>query len=192
MSSKNSQKPIFIMVNGAAATGKTAVAKEISKKFSVPYFSKDDFRSLLVDILGTGELDWIKKLGHASAEIFRLIMERMLSKGMSVIIDQVFFNEIVSPFVKSLQEKYDFSIVQVFCKCDPEVAFKRYVERANAGKRNKGFKEELTYDEVKERIDKWKPAEVEGKLFIIDTTDFETVSEQLKKVYKEIKRLSNN
>lgn len=178
--------PVLILVNGAAATGKTTISKAISARFSIPYYSKDDFRSLLIDVLGTGDIKWIKKLGHASAEVFRSIMEKSLSNGQSLIIDQVFFSEIISPFIRKLKVKYKFTVIQVFCMCNPDVAFERYVRRSKSKLRNKGFKEELRYQEVKQRLISWKPAEVGGRLITIDTTDIHKIPKQLEKVFEEI------
>ena len=81
--------PLLILVNGAASTGKTTIARIISKKYSIAYYSKDDFRNILVNVLGSGNLGWVKICGRASAEIFRLIIERSISNKSSVIIDQM-------------------------------------------------------------------------------------------------------
>lgn len=184
--------PVLILINGLAATGKTSLSKSISKKLEMPYFSKDDFRTTLVEELGTSNISDVKKFGKVSADIFRLIVERMVSSNSSVIIDQLFFSEIISPFLKKLKKKYNFKIVQIYCTCDPEVGLKRFIERSKLSERHGGFFEDksASVNEVRERYKKGlEPIDIEGDFIEYNSTDLDRTKAQEQRIVEHIEKL---
>lgn len=56
----------LIIITGLLGTGKTTLAKKISKKFKYPLVYKDAFKEILFDTLGYNNRELINKFGIAS------------------------------------------------------------------------------------------------------------------------------
>jgi predicted kinase len=174
MKSRTLQPKSLIVVDGAFATGKTWLSSEISKNLQIPLISKDDIKETLFGTLGTGDLDWSKKLGAASFEVLWALCERTLSTSSAVMIETVFDVEHSVPRIKAIADKLGAQIVLIHLHSDHRIRIERAIARVNSGKRHPGHcddqYEEADIPEARSHL----PIDTR-KVIKIDTTDFSFV-----------------
>ncbi len=79
----------FILIHGLPATGKTTLGKQIAQLLELPFFSRDVYKELLFDVLGTGDgtVDWSRKLGASSFEVLYVTLEAMFKSGKGCVAE---------------------------------------------------------------------------------------------------------
>jgi glucokinase len=115
----------LIVVSGAPGTGKSTVAATLAVHFGRPLFALDMIKEALADVLGTGGEDWSGRVGDAAAEVvFR--MSAQFPEGVA---------EGWWRGARRERAVHEFAgAVEVFCRCDPEVAAARMRSRHTAGR----------------------------------------------------------
>jgi dephospho-CoA kinase len=61
-----SSSPLFVVVSGLPASGKTSLAEPLSQALGVPLISKDAIKERLFEAVGYGGLDWSRTLSRAA------------------------------------------------------------------------------------------------------------------------------
>ncbi len=169
--------PLLIVVSGLPGTGKTTLARRISRSFDIPLISKDNIKERLFDELGTKDLAWSRKLGKASINIlFHLIMVQ-LSARKSVIAESNFKQGISCQSLKEIINKHPCDVIQLHCITDSKILFKRFLMRTDTKERHQGHSDQLTEQEMKEKdiLEAQKPLKIPGRLITFDTTDLRDV-----------------
>lgn len=167
----------IIIITGLSASGKTTIGKELAKRMSIPFISKDAVKELMFDGLGWKDREWSKKLGLASYDLLYYFAEALLRAKVSFMIESNFKSEFDTPKFMALKEKYDFDVVQILCKADGEVLFDRFKKRSESGQRHPGHVDTTSFDEFKNTLltGRCEPLALQGKIIEIDTTDFDKV-----------------
>lgn len=113
--------PRFVIVSGLPASGKTTLAEPLAQTLGIPLLSKDAIKEGLFETVGYGGLARSKTLSRvADAEMMR--MARSLD---GAVLDNFWHAETVEQLLAPLPRP----IVEVFCHCDPDRAYKRFGER---------------------------------------------------------------
>ena len=157
----SNKKSLLVLVSGLSCTGKSTIAKQLSTRFRLPLFGRDNLKESLFDTLGWKDREWSKKLGKASYELLYEIIDSQLSSESSCIVESNFNPEFDTQAFLSFQKKYKFSVINIHCEADGEVLYKRFKVRSESGERHKGHCDHLNYDEFREIL-------LEGKLDILD------------------------
>jgi hypothetical protein len=114
-------KPLFVVVSGLAASGKTTVAEPLAHALGVRLISKDAIKESLFDALGFGGWEWSKTLSRAADAP----MVRIAQDLDGAVLDNFWYaetaNELLAPVPRP--------IVEVFCRCRPNVAYERFRRR---------------------------------------------------------------
>lgn len=113
--------PPFVVVSGLVASGKTAVAQPLAKALGIPLISKDVIKESLFDALGFGGWAWSKTLSRAADAA----MVRVAQDLEAAVLDNFWYAETVDELLAPLTRP----MVEVFCRCDPDVAFERFRRR---------------------------------------------------------------
>jgi len=116
-----SSNPLFVVVSGLAASGKTSLAEPLAQALGVPLISKDAIKEALFEAVGFGDLRWSKTLSRAAdAATVRIAQDLD-----GAVLDNFWYAETVDELLAPLPRP----IVEVFCRCDPEVAYERFRDR---------------------------------------------------------------
>jgi predicted kinase len=115
------RKPLFVVVSGLPASGKTAVATPLARALGVPLLSKDAIKESLFDALGFGGWEWSKTLNRAADAAMVRVAQDLNGAVLDNFWRALTAEELLSPLPRP--------IVEVFCRCDPEVAYDRFRSR---------------------------------------------------------------
>ena len=116
----SSSRP-FVVVSGLAASGKTSLAEPLAQALGVPLISKDAIKEALFEAVGYGGTAWSKTLSRAADAA----MVRIAQDLDGAVLDIFWYAETVDELLAPLPRP----IVEVFCRCDPEVAYERFRSR---------------------------------------------------------------
>ena len=171
------QKPQLIITTGRPASGKSTLAKWLSKELGIPFFSKDNIREVLFDSLGWKDRKWAQMLGRASIDIMFYLAEMQFEAGCSVILDNSFDPSLSVPRFQALKTKYDIETIQIICYSDQGTLFNRFKERAETGNRHPGHGDKDVLDELRIYLaeEKSLAMNIGGSIIEVDTTDFSRV-----------------
>jgi len=118
----------YVIISGVPASGKSTVARAIAQKLALPVFDKDDFLESMFEGHGIGDTESRRTFSRAADQEFRSRAER--SSG--AIITSWWKHPLSSSdsgtpieWLASLRG----SRVEVYCRCSPAVAAKRFLER---------------------------------------------------------------
>lgn len=183
---------LLILITGLPCTGKTTIARELSKLHELPVFSKDDFKELMFDHLGYSDREQSKAYGKATYPILYHLTDQMMGAKKPFILESNFSREYDSDPISKLLNKYNYQVIQIDCHCDGEVLFNRFLERSNSGKRHPGHNDQGNADEFKESLLRGKQdiLDIEAKVFHINSTnlteiDLSVVNEY---IYQNLKK----
>lgn len=115
-----------VVVTGLPGSGKTTLAGPIASCLNVPLIAKDHIKELLADHLGLGPL--ADQYGKAAAQV----MYGLAAKAPEVVLESFFWPGLSEPELLALERP----LVQVHCRCAPELALKRFERRLRDGNRH--------------------------------------------------------
>jgi deoxyadenosine/deoxycytidine kinase len=153
--------PPFVVVSGLVASGKTAVAQPLAHALGIPLISKDAIKEALFDALWFGGWAWSKTLSRAADAA----MVRAAQDLDGAVLDNFWYADTVGKLLAPLPRP----MVEVFCRCDPDVAFERFRRRD----RHPGHADDERSGELQRKafLDRSKklPLEVLGPVVEVDT-----------------------
>jgi thymidylate kinase len=109
---------LFVVVSGLASAGKTTVAEPLASMLEVRLISKDAIKEALFGVVGFGGWEFSKTLSRA-ADAAMVHIARDLD---GAVLDNFWYAETVVDLLAPLPGPF----VEVFCRCDPLVAFDRF------------------------------------------------------------------
>ena len=127
---------MLLIVNGYPASGKTTLARALSRELRWPVVTKDVIKEQLFDRLGATDYQDSKRLGIAAIEVMFMVAGELLAVGTSAIIESPLIPSYDDARVRALERETDCLTVQVVLTGDPDVLFERYRTRAERGERH--------------------------------------------------------
>lgn len=172
------KQKIFI-ITGAPCTGKTTFGREMSAKFNIPFFSKDDFKEILFDDIGwKQDTAHSRKLSIASNNILLHCADRLVKSGGSFILESNFKEEHVSR-IKTIARKNRYELVQLFFFASPEITANRMRKRWELGQRHSGHIDNLFLNKLAEELAKYEhPLKLGRNIIKINVDDFRKVDKK--------------
>lgn len=166
-----------IILNGKPCTGKSYYLKKLSVDLDLSYITRDEFKELLFDELGTENQEWSKKLGGVSYTLLFKMLEKLLKTKKSFILESNFNPTQHQQKLKTLFEGYGYRSVEVFFEAEPSVLYERFKARWNSGERHRGHVDNERFLEFEKKLkeDVLLPLGISDKIIKIDTTDFASV-----------------
>lgn len=168
------RQPMVLIITGAPASGKSTIGRQLAALLGLPYLSKDLFKETLFDSLGSQDRAWSQRLGGASMALIYRSAEALLAAGQSIALESNFYAAWDTPQFLELGKRYRCQFVQVVCTAPGPVLVERYERRARSGERHPGHTDAAAIGEWRPRLltERWDALELEGAVFIVDTTDW--------------------
>lgn len=142
-------RPLFVVVSGPPASGKTTLAPPLARELGLPLVAKDSIKDALMSVLPVPDVDASRQMGRAAVMAMLAVAA---DSPVGAVIESNFYRSLARQQLSRLPGR----VVEVFCRCDREVARQRYTARA--GTRVAGHFdrvrtiEELWNDEVAEPV----------------------------------------
>ena len=171
------------------------MAEAIAERLKLPVISKDAIKELLFDHVGFRSRAEKVNLGTAAMEIMYYAAGQLMKAGQAFILENN-FEYSSEQGIKSLLEKYQYSVLTITLTGDYKVIYQRFLERENSPDRHRGHIVNDCYPEKKENNMKILKAKtisyenfvcgiekrgfdafcVDGRQIKVDITDFSTIN----------------
>lgn len=168
-----------ILIGGCLATGKTTLAKNLSKELNIPYYYKDILKERLGDIFGFNSREENLKLSKGAFEILYHISEQMVENEKPFILESNFRQNELDKLEKLFKEN-GYEIVSLKLTGDEKVLYQRYLDRFENENRSVVHANLNSFDEFKEYQQMLSEVNYPGRVIKIDTTEFKKLEEILK------------
>lgn len=115
-----------VLVSGAPGAGKTTVAGPLAAALGFALLSKDDLKQTLHDALSgpAGDLQWSRRIGGAAMQLLWTLAARC----PQVVLEAPFRPG--SEYERGRLRELAGPLVEVHCRCPPEISARRYAQRA--------------------------------------------------------------
>ena len=168
----NQEAPLWLIVTGPPAAGKTTFVIRLAQDLGIPLFEKDTIKDLLYETLGFGDKDWSRQVAPIAIDVLFFAANQLLQNGVSVATESNFYRQFNSERASELASKVDARIVQIHCSAPPQVLIERNSRRLAPPYLRPNHhvmpKEELL---GKLASGTWEPLDVHSKVIHVDTSD---------------------
>lgn len=119
----------FVVVAGLPGSGKTTLARPLARELELPLLSKDTIKEALFDVLGSGDLDWSRRLGESAHRV----MYAVAGESRGAVLESHFWRGLAEAHLHALARP----LVQVYCRCSVQLATERYMQRSVSADRQR-------------------------------------------------------
>ena len=115
-----------VLVSGAPGSGKSFLATKLAASLQMNLIGKDFIEETLWDVIEPpiGDLEWSQRLGAAAMEV----IWTLAAQSQRVVLEANFCPH--SSYERAKLSSLCAKLVEVHCSCPPDVASKRYEQRA--------------------------------------------------------------
>jgi len=153
------RQPLFIVICGPPASGKSTLAPAVAAEFGLPLVAKDTVKEALMSVLPAPDVETSRQLGRAAVQV-------MLAVAAASPIGAALESNFYRSFAIEDLRRLPGTVVEVFCRCDRQVAASRHRSRVRT--RHVGHfdsirtPEELWNDQISEPVaGGWSVVEVD-------------------------------
>lgn len=118
----------LILVNGDIATGKSHLALILKAKFSLPLFTKDEYKEHYADIYPYSTYEENHKLSLMAMDELILRFKEFAKEGKDLILEANFHEDYLNK-IQEIANEYHYDILNLNLYGSPEVLYKRYINR---------------------------------------------------------------
>jgi predicted kinase len=131
------QKPKLVIVTGRPGSGKTTLAKELSKLLHLPVVVRDEIKEGYVNTFKVKHEELPEGASKTVTEIFFKTINFLLSQKISLVVEAAFQHKIWEPEINRLKNSASISLV--ICDVAAELAAKRHLQRGLADPKREFF-----------------------------------------------------
>lgn len=179
--------PLLVVVTGPPASGKTTIARTLSRELELPCFSRDVLKEILFEELGWSDRTWSQRLGRATWPLLYSVVGEQLRAGRSLIVEANFDPSFAAAEFARLPS---CRAVQIYCTANSETIRERFAARARDGSRHPGHVDDSISAEIAAGLDvgRWAPLDLDGERIDVNTSGDEPV--QLAEIATRIRSLA--
>jgi len=169
--------PAFVVVSGLPGTGKSYFCRKLAEKFPFIILESDALRKALLSSPNYS--------AEESSRLFQAIhslIERLLKKGISVILDATNLSERNREYLYSIAEHAGIKLIMVRVEAPPELVQAR-LSRRREDKESKSEADWTIYQKMKPTAEK-----ISHRHYAVDTSM--DITPVLDKIVREIRRSS--
>ena len=119
----------FVILSGIPASGKTETGRRLADELSMPFLDKDHILESLFETLGTGDLEWRRRLSRASDAILQRVAPVMERAVLCSFWRHPAMQANSGTPIHWLAGA-GHSLIEVYCRCDPATAADRFASRS--------------------------------------------------------------
>jgi len=167
-------EPAFVAVSGLPGTGKTYFCNKLAERLPFAILESDALRKVLFSSPSYSSKE--------SFQLFRIVqslIERLLKKGISLILDATNLSERHREYLYSIADRLDVKLILVRVEAPPEVVRGR-LETRSEDSASKSDADWAIYQRMKSSVEK-----IKRKHYAVDTS--QDITPALDKIVKEIK-----
>jgi len=168
-------EPTFIVVSGLPGTGKTYFCSQLAERLPFVILESDALRKALFSSPSYSSKE--------SSHLFRtihLLIERLLKKGISLILDATNLSEQYREYLYSIAEHLDVKLILVRVEAPPQVVYERLKTRLENSE-SKSDAEWAIYQRMKPSVQK-----IRRNHYAVDTS--RDITPVLDKIVREVRR----
>jgi predicted kinase len=171
------EAPLVVVVTGPPAAGKTTIARELAARLRLPLIAKDTIKEALFDRLGTGDLDWSRRLGEATFLALLALAADSVAAGAGLVLEG---NFVRGSELESGLAGLPACFVQVHCSAPVELLIERYGSRT----RHPGHIDHERGQALRDAVESGRhdPLALPGEIIRLDTSrmiDFERLASRV-------------
>jgi len=168
-------KPVFIAVSGLPGTGKSYFCNRLRERLHFVILESDALRKVLFSppTYTTQESAYLFKAAH-------LLIERLLKKGISLILDATNLSERYREHLYSIADRLNAKLILVRVEAPPELVQERLTARAG-NPRNKSDADWSVYQRMEPAVEK-----IRRNHFAVDTS--RDITPVIDKIVREVNR----
>lgn len=169
----------LVIIAGPSTTGKTTLARRLSKDLKIPAFIRDDYKEQEYDLLDKPPtLNQLAKIDRKSRQELRQAIKNAVEQDTSLIIESNF----TYPEGRKIKAliKPNVVVVEIFCQASGITVLRRYVSRNKNGERHRGHRDHLWYLLVAAEAAgpiklRYRPFNLSPNVLKVDTNNFASI-----------------
>ena len=184
------EPPLWLIVTGPPAGGKTTLVRRLSQDLAVPVFEKDALKDELYRTLGHGDRDWSRQIGLTAISVLFSTARQMLQAGSSVVTEANFYRQFDSERAAEVLQQVRARVVQLHCSASPEILVERNARRRTSAKQWPGH-HVMPDEELLEGIEAgtWEPLNIPSEIIRVDTSEPFTYTSILSEIHEAIRHV---
>ena len=113
----------YVVVSGPPASGKSTLAPQLAESLGLPLLAKDALKDALMRRMPVPDIEASRELGRAAVAVLLAVAADC---PLGAVLESGFFRSKAAPELAGLPGR----VIEVFCRCDREVAAARFAARA--------------------------------------------------------------
>ncbi len=170
-------KPIFVAVSGLPGAGKSYFCSKLAERLPVVVLESDTLRKLLFS-----PPSYSSEESHRLFRAVHLLIERLLKKGVSLILDATNLSERHREYLYNIADRLGVKLILVRVEAPPQVVRQRLENRRGNSESNSDA-DWATYQRMRSSVEK-----IRRRHYVVDTS--RDITPVLDKIVKEARHLA--